>query len=149
MVFRIILISVFFLGSVLSSFGQNGIEAGIRIGNSPGRSPGVGIDGTMGLSAHTRMHPSFYWLNNGIGVGLYLDRLFDFGKRFRLYPGIGPEFYFDQNFEMGIAANMGFEYAFEFPITFGFDYRPSFTFVNRTDLYTENWGFTLRYRLKD
>ena len=146
---RIFLLCVFFLGIVITSFSQNGIETGIRIGNSPGRSPGLGVDATFGFSKHGRIHPSLYGLNNGVGIGLYLDRLIDFGERFRLYPGIGPEFYFDQNFEMGIAANLGMEYAFKFPLTLGFDYRPTFTFVSRTDLYTENWAFTLRYRLKD
>jgi len=51
-----------------------------------------------------------------------------------------------------LAGDFGVEYAFDFPLTLGLDWRPSF-FLSRVDDFDEfdefepsNWGISIRYR---
>jgi hypothetical protein len=64
----------------------------------------------------------------------------------KFYPGVGPEFYFGDNFNMGIAGNFGAEYTFNFPLTVGIDYRPGFMITDGFRGYGKNWGITARFR---
>ena len=67
-------------------------------------------------------------------------------KRFKFYPGIGPEFYFGNDFNLGIAGDFGVEYSFKFPLTIGIDWRPGFMVTDSFNSYTNNWGFLARFR---
>ncbi|MGB5360613.1 MAG: hypothetical protein WBN27_11785 [Eudoraea sp.] len=126
------------------SYSQTNIEAGVRIGDN------IGIDGTIPLGISPRLHPTVYLEN--FGVGAYFDWLFalnDGPAGLKFYPGVGPEFFFENDFDFNIVGNFGVEYSFNFPLTIGFDWRPGFAVTNDFDFITSNWGFMARYRFKE
>lgn len=130
----------------INSFGQSksNIEAGVRFGDN------IGIDATIPIGISPRLHPTVY-LDN-FGVGAYLDWMFaltDGPEGLKFYPGVGPEFFFENDFDFNIAGNFGVEYAFKFPLTIGFDWRPGFAVTNDFDFITSNWGIMARYRFKE
>lgn len=121
---------------------QSAIEAGVRIGDD------FGLDATFPLSKAPRLHTSFYFKDN-FSFGTYLDWLFslDGGPQgLKFYPGVGPEFYFGNDFNFGIAGDFGVEYSFKFPLTVGIDWRPGFMVTNNFKGYSGNWGVTARFR---
>jgi hypothetical protein len=121
---------------------QSAFEAGVRIGND------LGIDATFPLSKAPRLHTSFYFKND-FAFGTYLDWLFSLEggpQGLKFYPGVGPEFYFGDNFDVGIAGNFGAEYSFNFPLTIGIDYRPGLMITDGFSGYSNNWGITARFR---
>ena len=129
-------------GFSFSSKAQSAFEVGIRYGEQ------FSIDATFPLSKAPRLHTAFY-VENDFAFGTYLDWLFslDGGPTgLKFYPGVGPEFFFGDDFDMGIAGNFGVEYSFGFPLTVGIDYRPGFMITNKFKSYTSNWGITARFR---
>lgn len=121
---------------------QSNWEAGIRFGDE------FAIDATIPLSTHPRLHATAYF-GNDFALGGYFDWLFALeggptGLKF--YPGVGPEFYFGDDFNVGIAGNFGTEYSFEFPLTIGLDWRPGFIITNGGDFHSGNWGLMARFR---
>ena len=133
---------IFSLMIISKTNAQSAFEAGIRAGKE------FAIDATFPLSKAPRLHTSFY-LTHDFAIGTYLDWLFslDGGPQgLKFYPGAGPEFFFGDDFNVGIAGNFGVEYSFDFPLTVGFDYRPGFMITDGFRSYTSNWGFTARFR---
>ena len=121
---------------------QSALEVGVRIGDD------FGVDATFPLSKAPRLHTSFYFKDN-FSFGTYLDWLFalDGGPTgLKFYPGVGPEFYFGNDFNFGIAGDFGVEYSFKFPLTVGIDWRPGFMVTNNFKGYSGNWGVTARFR---
>jgi hypothetical protein len=121
---------------------QSSFEVGARLGDD------FGVDATFPLSKAPRLHTSFYFKDN-FAFGTYLDWLFSLEggpEGLKFYPGVGPEFYFGDDFDLGIAGNFGVEYSFTFPITVGIDYRPGLLLTDGLKGYTGNWGFTARFR---
>lgn len=138
----ILIIVIFGLFIVNKTSAQSAFEAGVRIGDD------FGVDATFPLSKAPRLHTSFYFKDN-FSFGTYLDWLFslDGGPQgLKFYPGIGPEFYFGDDFNLGIAGNFGAEYSFKIPLTVGIDYRPGFMVTNGFKFYSDNWGITARFR---
>ena len=142
-VFIILILSIgLFFVSVQDSKAQSNWEAGIRFGQD------FSIDTTFPLSKAPRLHTGIY-IEDNFALGTYLDWMFvlDGGaKRFKFYPGIGPEFYFGDDFDLGIAGDFGVEYSFKFPLTIGIDWRPGFMVTDSFNSYTNNWGFMARFR---
>jgi len=127
---------------ILNSKAQSAFEAGVRFGDD------IGVDATFPLSKAPRLHTSFYFKDD-FAFGTYLDWLFslDGGPQgLKFYPGVGPEFFFGEDFNMGIAGNFGAEYSFKFPLTVGIDYRPGFMITDGFNGYFQNWGITARFR---
>ena len=119
-------------------------EVGVRFGNE------FAIDMTVPLAASPRLHPAIYF--DRFGFGTYFDWMFalsDGPSGLKFYPGVGPEFFFENDFDFNIAGNFGVEYSFKFPLTIGFDWRPGFAVTNDFDFYTSNWGIMARYRFKE
>ena len=116
-------------------------EAGMRFGNN------ISAELTMPLAASPRFHPAVYF--DRFGIGGYFDWMFALSggpTGLKFYPGVGPEFWFGNNFDFSIAGDFGVEYAFEFPLTIGFDWRPGFMLTDGFDFKTSNWGFSARFR---
>jgi hypothetical protein len=67
-------------------------------------------------------------------------------KGLKFYPGLGPEFWFEGDFDFDIAGNFGVEYSFDFPLTVGLDWRPSFRTTDNFDFRAGNVGITARFR---
>lgn len=128
---------------ISNSYAQSAFEAGVRAFGGD-----FSIDATLPLSKAPRLHTGFY-VEGDFALGTYLDWLFalDGGPTgLKFYPGIGPEFYFGNDFNLGIAGNFGVEYSFKFPLTVGIDYRPGFMVTNGFNFYSGNWGVTGRFR---
>lgn len=141
-IFSVLGFFIFVFGISLNSNAQSAFEAGIRFGDK------FAIDATFPLSKAPRIHTTFY-LGGDFSFGTYLDWLFTLegsSSGLKFYPGVGPEFYFGNDFDMGIAANLGAEYTFKFPLTVGFDWRPGFMITDGFKGYARNWGFMARFR---
>lgn len=133
---------ILFSFSSIKSYAQSQWEVGIRYGEE------LSIDATFPLSKIPRLHTGIY-IEDELAIGTYFDWMFvlDGGpRRLKIYPGVGPEFYFGDNFDLGIAGDFGVEYSFKFPLTIGVDWRPGFMVTEKFDAYTNNWGLTARFR---
>lgn len=120
---------------------QSGLELGLRAGEQ------MAIDATLPIAAKPRLHPTVYF-SDTFGVGAYFDWMFQLegeATGLKFYPGVGPELWFGDELEIGAAGNFGAEYTFDFPLTVGFDWRPSLI-ITEGDFLTNNWGFTARFR---
>lgn len=121
---------------------QSNWEIGGRFGDD------FALDLTIPLSKAPRFHGAMYF-NNDVALGGYFDWLFalDGGPTgLKFYPGVGPELYFGNNFNVAIAGDFGMEYSFDFPLTIGFDWRPNYMLSNKMQYYGGNWGFLARFR---
>jgi hypothetical protein len=116
-------------------------EIGARFGDD------ISIEATIPLAASPRLHPAIYF--NRFGVATYFDWLFaltDGPTGLKFYPGVGPEFFFEDSFDFHIAGNFGAEYSFDFPLTLAFDWRPGFAVTEGFNFKYGNWGFSARFR---
>ena len=116
-------------------------EVGMRFGDD------IAIDATIPIGATPRIHPAIYF--DRFGIGGYFDWMFalsDGPTGLKFYPGVGPEFFFQNSFDFHIAGNFGAEYSFDFPLTIAFDWRPGFAVTEGFDFKTSNWGFSARFR---
>ncbi|MCG8308041.1 MAG: hypothetical protein MI975_11665 [Cytophagales bacterium] len=121
---------------------QSNWEVGFRFGQ-----PNAAIDATIPLATTPRLHPAIYL--DDFGLAAYFDWLFALeggptGLKF--YPGVGPEFWFEGDFNFDIAGNFGAEYSFDFPLTVGFDWRPGFRVTDSFNFDGARWGFSARFR---
>ena len=64
----------------------------------------------------------------------------------KFYPGLGPEFFFGNNFDFHIAGDFGAEYSFKIPLTIGIDWRPGFKVTDGFRFKSSNWGLIARFR---
>ncbi len=118
-------------------------EIGMRFGDN------IAVDATIPIGLSPRFHPSVY-ITDRFGVGGYFDWMFalsDGPTGLKFYPGLGPEFFFENDFAFHIAGNFGAEYSFNFPLTVGFDWRPGFAVTESFKWKSSNWGITARFRL--
>jgi hypothetical protein len=134
-------IPVFLLITSFNLSAQSNWEAGVRFGDN------FSIDATIPIGATPRLHPAVYF--DRFGVATYFDWMFalsDGPTGLKFYPGVGPEFFFEDRFDFAVAGNFGVEYAFKFPMTIGFDWRPGFRLTNGSKWKSDNWGIIVRYR---
>ena len=133
-------------GTAIDSKAQSNWEAGIRFGND------FAIDATIPLSAKPRLHAAAYFgghRGSDFGLAGYFDWMFslDGGPTgLKFYPGVGPEVFFGNDFNIGVAGDFGAEYSFDFPLTIGIDWRPGVIFTNDIGFHSSNWGFVARFR---
>ncbi len=121
---------------------QSNWEVGVRFGDD------FGIDATIPLATRPRLHAAAYF-GNDFGLGGYFDWMFalDGGPTgLKFYPGVGPEFYFGNDFNVAVAGDFGAEYSFDFPLTIGLDWRPRFMLTDGFNSYWGNWGLIARFR---
>lgn len=136
------LLTIILFSSVSYSKAQAAFEAGIRIGKE------FSLDATFPLARAPRLHTAFY-VEGDFALGTYFDWMFalDGGPSgLKFFPGVGPEFYFGENFDVGIAGDFGVEYSFRFPLTVGVDWRPGFMVTDGFEGYSNNWGVIARFR---
>lgn len=122
--------------------GQSNWEVGARFGNK------VSLDVTIPFAA-PRLHPALYF-GKTVSFGTYFDWLFSLegdASGLKFYPGVGPEFYFNNGFDIAAAGDFGIEYSFDFPLTIGFDWRPHFMLTDAMKFNGNNWGFFARFRI--
>jgi len=135
----------FSIGMINSqSKAQSNWEIGARFGDI-----NFAIDATIPVGLSPRLHPAVY-ISQRFGVGGYFDWMFALSggpTGLKFYPGVGPEFFFEGDFDFHIAGDFGAEYSFKFPLTIGFDWRPGFKVTESFKFKSSNWGFTARFRL--
>jgi hypothetical protein len=146
---KLIILSFLILGSVFmynKSNAQASWEAGVRFGERGS------IEATIPVGMAPRLKPVVYFYGpiNDFGIAAYFDWMFklsDGPSGLKFFPGVGPEFYFgNDQFNMGVAGDFGVEYAFSFPLTIGFDWRPLLYFTNSHNFKAGNWGLIARFR---
>jgi hypothetical protein len=126
----------------VNSFAQSNWEIGARFGED------VSIDMTIPLAKVPRLHTAVYF--DRFGIGGYFDWMFalsDGPQGLKFYTGVGPEFFFENDFDFHAAGDFGVEYSFDFPLTIGLDWRPGFKVTESFKFKSNNWGFTARFRL--
>ena len=126
-----------------SIFAQNFWEVGARYGDE------FAIDATAPLHDNQRIHAAFY-VEDGFAMGLYWNWVWgldDGPERIKLYPGVGPELFFRDGFDLGVAADLGIEYRFGIPLTIGVDWRPGLNITDGFDFHASNWGVLARFRI--
>ncbi len=139
---RIILVSVITLTCFLFSYNiqaQTNWELGMRFGEI------ISIDATIPIGPTPRIHPTIY----RFGIASYFDWMFSISggpKGLKFYPGVGPEFWLEGDFDFDIAGNFGAEYSFDFPLTVGIDWRPAFRTTDDFKFRAGNVGVTARFR---
>ena len=109
----------------------------------------IAVDATIPIGAAPRFHPALY-ITDRWGIGGYFDWMFalsDGPSGLKFYPGVGPEFFFENSFDFHIAGDFGVEYSFDFPLTIGFDWRPGFKVTEDFKGKASNWGFIARFRI--
>jgi hypothetical protein len=142
---KLIIFSVVILGAVLvsaDSKAQASWEVGARFGDRGS------IEATIPVGLAPRLQPAVYYYDR-FGVAGYFDWMFkldDGPAGLKFFPGVGPEFFFEHEFDFSVAGNFGVEYAFDFPLTIAFDWRPAIFLTNSIGFYGGNWGFSARFR---
>jgi hypothetical protein len=129
------------LGSNYDLKAQANWEVGARFGDE------FAIDMTIPLAASPRLHPAVYF--DRFGIGTYFDWMFALSggpTGLKFYPGVGPEFFFENSFDFHVAGDFGVEYSFDFPLTIGMDWRPGFEVTEGFDFKYRNWGIFARFR---
>lgn len=124
-----------------TSKAQSNWEAGVRFGDN------FSADLTIPVGLSPRLHTAVYF--ERFGIAPYFDWMFSLNggpSGLKFYPGVGPELYFENGFDMSVAGDFGVEYSFEFPLTIGIDWRPGFMVTNDFNFYSGNWGFLARFR---
>ncbi len=138
-VFLTFLIATCFLSN--KSQAQSQLEAGLRFGDY------ISIDATIPVGLAPRLHPAIYF--DRFGIASYFDWMFAISggpKGLKFYPGVGPEFWLEGDFDFDIAGNFGVEYSFDFPLTVGLDWRPAFRTTDDFHFRAGNVGVTARFR---
>lgn len=121
-------------------------EVGIRFGDALGNN--VALDAVFGTGA-SRIHADLTFGSLGVGVEVLWDVLYkQLGTSpLNWYVGVGPSALIGDPFLLGVAGELGLEYAIEgAPITIGADWRPVFTLIEDTDFYAGGFGLNVRYR---
>jgi len=106
------------------------------------------VEATIPLAAAPRLHPAVYF--DRFGIGGYFDWMFSLSggpTGLKFFPGVGPEFWFGNDFDFDIAGDFGAEYSFRFPLTIGIDWRPGFRVTDNFKFKSSNWGISARFRL--
>jgi len=142
---RLLLSAILFLiafGLTTEARAQSAFEAGARFGDN------ISVDLALPISKAPRLHGAVYLDRFGVGAyGNWVFRLKEGPKNLRFYLGGGPELFFEHQFDIAVAGDVGVEWAFdELPVTVGFDWRPSLRLTNGSGFHSGNWGFTVRYR---
>ena len=141
---KTIIISFFTLACFMFSHetkAQSNWEAGLRVGEF------ISFDATIPIGLAPRLHPAIYF--DRFGVASYFDWMFALSggpKGLKFYPGVGPEFWLEGDFDFDIAGNFGVEYSFDFPLTIGLDWRPAFRTTDDFRFRADNVGFIARFR---
>ena len=129
----------------LSSNAQNrSYELGVRIGGYGG--VGAAVDGIMTLGEKNRLHGDLGFFSDALSVSAFYDWMFPIEEGFSFYPGVGAEMIIGDAFVLAIGGELGFEYAFKFPLSIGLDWRPSIRLIDDSGFGYDSFGLNIRYR---
>ena len=120
-----------------------GLELGVRIGGYG--NGGAAVDVAYPIWEN-RIHGDLGFYNNALGIAAFYDWSFPIADNFSFYPGVGADLVIGNTFVLGIGGELGFEYAFEFPLTIGMDWRPTIRLIDQNGFGTDSFGLNIRYR---
>ena len=139
----IISLSVTYFSSAQSDKLSN-TELGVRIGSWG--NGGASVDGVFNLPKN-RIHADLGLYQDAFTVEAYYDWSFPIVENLSFYPGPGAGMAFTKDgFVLGLGGELGFEYAFEFPLSIGLDWRPMIMLFNSSGFGYGNGGLNIRYR---
>ena len=140
-----IVLLFFVLGFILAGVNDaKSQEIGLRLGSFG--DAGAAIDGTLPMGAN-RIHADLGFGQNYVAFGAFYDWKLPIADGFSFYPGLGGEVLMGDFFVLALGGELGFEYAFSFPLTIGLDWRPMFGVVNSSSNFNvDHAGFNIRYR---
>ncbi len=127
----------------LTSYSQ---EVGVRFGDALGNN--VALDAVFGTGA-SRIHADLTFGGAGVGIEVLWDLIYNpLGETpLNWYIGVGPSALLGDPFLLGVAGELGLEWAIEdVPITIGADWRPVFILIEDTDFSAGGFGLNVRYR---
>jgi len=124
----------------------NAQELGLRFGQVSGGN--IAVDGIFSTGQFSRIHADVSFGSGGVGI----DALWDFLYRplgdeaFNWYVGAGPYTFIGDNFDLGIAGEIGLEYRFKgAPLVLGGDWRPYFEIIDETNFHAGGFGLNIRW----
>ena len=135
---------IFLLLTSIKVNAQSNWEAGLRFGDN------WSAEATIPIGAKPRLHTVVYF--DRFGLATYFDWMYTISggpTGLKFYTGLGPEVFFGNQVDVAVAGDFGAEYAFKFPLTIGFDWRPGFRLTNGVKWKSSNWGIIARYRFKN
>ncbi len=119
-------------------------ELGVRIGSWGGG--GASVDMVFKL-AENRIHGDLGFFKDAFTAEAYYDWNFPIVDNLSFYPGPGAGVAFtNDGFVLGIGGELGIEYAFDFPLSIGLDWRPMIMLFNSSGFGYNNAGLNIRYR---
>ncbi len=139
---RTLIVFAIIVGSVSLSRAQ---ELGVRFGDVSGGN--VAIDGIFSTGQFSRLHADVSF-GHGVGVDVLWDFLYRplSGEALKWYVGAGPYIWADDPFWLGLAGEVGLEYAFDaIPVSLSLDWRPAISIIETTDFHAGGFGFNVRY----
>ena len=120
-----------------------GMDLGVRLGGMGGG--GAAVDFVMPFAGN-RLHADLGFYNSSVSIAAFYDWSFPIADNFSFYPGVGFEMGIGDSFVLGVGGELGFEYAFEFPLTIGMDWRPTIRLVDSDGFGYDSFGLNIRYR---
>lgn len=145
---KLVLVSIICLGFLFchsETKAQSAWELGVRLGDRGS------VEATIPIGIAPRLKPAVFFYKD-FGFATYFDWVFklsDGPAGLKFFPGVGPEFFFGNNFNMAAAGDFGVEYAFNFPLTIGVDWRPAIFFTNSKGFEAGHFGVSARFRFGD
>ncbi len=137
-----------YLLMVLSFQGQaqkqyRGYELGLRFGETFG---GRGALDAMIPFYGNRIHANLSFYKEGVIVAGLYNWGFPIGEGFVFYPGAGGVMSLGEKVYLGVAGELGFEYAFDIPLSIGMDWRPVVGVLTASGFIADGFGLNVRYR---
>lgn len=123
-------------------------EIGIRFGS--GLENNVAIDGIFSIGEYSRVHTDVAFSNAGLGVAALWNFSFEPINDFpdlHWYLGAGPFAVIGDDFDLGVAGEIGIEYQFlDIPLIIGLDWRPTLEVIDHTRFSISGVGLNVRYQ---
>ena len=141
--------TLFILISFISICSLSAQEIGIRFGSGLGNN--VAIDGILSIGEYSRVHADVTFSDDGLGAAALWNFSFEPINDFpdlHWYMGAGPFTVIGDDFDLGVAGEIGIEYEFlDIPLIIGLDWRPSLEIIDHTDFSAGGFGLNIRYQL--
>ena len=136
------------LGSLFTFYNVSAQEIGIRFGSGIGNN--VAIDGILAIGEYNRVHADLTFSGQGIGAAALWNFTFEPINDFpdlHWYMGAGPFAVIGDNFDLGVAGEIGIEYQFlDIPLIIGLDWRPALEVIDHTSFSASGFGLNVRYQ---
>ena len=136
------------ISSIITLTQVSAQEIGIRFGSGLGNN--VAIDGIFSIGEYSRVHTDLTFSNNGLGAAALWNFSFEPINDFpdlHWYLGAGPYTVIGDDFDLGVAGEIGIEYQFlNIPLILGIDYRPGLEIIDHTKFYANRFGLNVRYQ---